>query len=116
MPPNKFSEAKIQAALEVVNSDQFKDLLPSQIVPSLTDQGLYSACESSLYWLLRRPNQLAHRRLERMAQKCSRPRALVATRLDQVYCWDIRYLPTEVRGNYFYFYLVADLSSLGIVG
>ncbi len=29
VPPNKLSEAERQAALEVVNSDQFKDLPPS---------------------------------------------------------------------------------------
>ena len=49
VPPNKFSEAERQAALEVVNSDQFKDLPPSQIVPRLADQGLYVASESTLY-------------------------------------------------------------------
>lgn len=115
-PPNKFSEAERQAALEVVNSDQFKDLPPSQIVPRLADQGLYVASESTLYRLLREAGQLTHRRLERVAQKRSKPRALVATGPDQIYCWDISYLPTEVRGIYFYLYLFVDLFSRRIVG
>ena len=51
-----------------------------------------------------------------MAQKRSKPRALVATGPDQVYCWDISYLPTEVRGMYFYLYLFMDLFSRKIVG
>ena len=63
VPPNKFSEAERQAALEVVNSDEFKDLPPSQIVPRLADQGLYVASESTLYRLLREAGQLTHRRL-----------------------------------------------------
>ena len=116
VPPNKLSEAERQAALEVVNSDEFKDLPPSQIVPRLADQGLYVASESTLYRLLRETGQLRHRRLERVAQKRSKPRALVATGPDQIYCWDISYLPTEVRGTYFYLYLFVDLFSRRIVG
>lgn len=114
--PNKFSEAERQAALELINSDEFKDLPPSQIVPRLADQGLYVASESTLYRLLREAGQLTHRRLERVAQKRSKPRALVATGPDQIYCWDISYLPTEVRGLYFYLYLFVDLFSRRIVG
>ena len=98
VPPNKLSEAERQAALEVLNSDEFKDLPPSQIVPRLADQGRYVASESTLYRLLREVGQGTHRRLERVAHKRSRPRALVASGPDQIYCWDITYLPTEVRG------------------
>ena len=116
VPPNKLSEAERQAALELINSEQFKDLPPSQIVPRLADQGLYVASESTLYRLLREVGQLSHRRLERVANKRSRPRALVATGPDQIYCWDISYLPTEVRGIYFYLYLFVDLFSRKIVG
>ena len=116
VPANKFSPAERQAALALMNSDQFKDLPPSQIVPRLADQGLYVSSESTLYRLLREVGQLAHRRLERVAQKRSKPRALVATGPDQVYCWDISYLPTEVRGMYFYLYLFMDLFSRQIVG
>ena len=36
---NKLSKAERQAALELINSDEFKDLPPSQIVPRLADQG-----------------------------------------------------------------------------
>jgi putative transposase len=40
----------------------------------------------------------------------------MATGPDQVYCWDISYLPTAVRGIYFYLYLFVDLFSRQIVG
>ena len=89
MLPNKLSEAERQAALELLNSEQLKDLPQSQIVPRLADQGIYVASESTLYRLLRKVGQGTHRRLERVAQKRSKPRALVATGPDQVYCWDI---------------------------
>jgi transposase InsO family protein len=33
-----------------------------------------------------------------------------------VFCWDITYLPTQVRGQHFYLYLFEDLFSRKIVG
>ena len=53
-PANQLSEAERQAALDMLNSDEFKDLPPSQIVPRLADRGKYVASESTLYRLLRR--------------------------------------------------------------
>lgn len=115
-PPNKLSDAEREAALGVLNSAEYKDLPPSQIVPRLADQGLYLASESTLYRLLRQAGQLTHRRIERAPQKRSKPRALVATQPDQIYCWDITYLPTQVRGTFFYLYLFVDLFSRKVVG
>ena len=115
-PANKLSQAERDVAMQIVNGDEFKNLPPSQIVPRLADQGRYVASESTLYRLLHRAGQTAHRRLERVPHKRSKPRALTATQPDQIYCWDITYLPTQVRGNYFYLYLFVDLFSRKIVG
>ena len=115
-PTNKLSDAERQLAMAVLNSEEFKDLPPSQIVPCLADLGRYVASESTLYRLLRQAGQLGHRRVERAPQKRSKPRALVATRPDQIYCWDITYLPTQVRGQFFYLYLFVDLFSRKVVG
>lgn len=116
VPANKLSDAERSVAMEILNSNQFKDLPPSQIVPRLADQGRYVASESTLYRLLREAGQLTHRRPERLAHKRTKPRALMATAPNQIYCWDISYLPTEVRGIYFYLYLFVDLFSRQIVG
>ena len=115
-PPNKLTETERRAALAMLNSQAYKDLPPSQIVPRLADQGLYLASDSTLYRLLRQAGQLAHRRLERVPQRRSKPRALVATQPDTIYCWDITYLPTQVRGLFFYLYLFVDLFSRKVVG
>ena len=115
-PANKLSDAERSAALGVLNSAQFKDLPPSQIVPRLADKGQYVASESTLYRLLHQAGQMAHRRIERPPQKRSKPRALVATQPDQIYCWDITYLPSQLRGAYFYLYLFVDIFSRKIVG
>lgn len=115
-PPNKLREDERQAVMATLNSEAFKDLPPSQIVPRLADSGVYVASESTMYRMLRQEGQLAHRRSERAPQKRSKPRALVATRPDQILCWDITYLPTQVRGQHFYLYLFEDLFSRKIVG
>ena len=115
-PANKLSDAERSAALDVLNSEEFKDLPPSQIVPRLADKGQYVASESTLYRLLHQAGQMAHRRVERPPHKRSKPRSLVATQPDQIYCWDITYLPTQLRGAYFYLYLFVDVFSRKIVG
>ena len=88
-PANKLREDERQVVMATLNSEAFKDLPPSQVVPRLADSGVYVASESTMRRLLRQEGQLAHRRSERAAQKRSRPRALAATGLDQVFCWDI---------------------------
>ena len=87
-------------------------------MPRLADQGQYVASESTLYRLLREAGQMTHRRLERVPRKVSKPRALVATQDDQIYCWDITYLPQQARGSfvYLYLYLFVDVFSRKIVG
>ena len=115
-PHNKLREEERQGVMDILNSEAFKHLPPSQIVPRLADRGVYMASESTMYRLLRQRGQLAHRRSERAVQKRSKPRALVATGPDQVFCWDITYLPTQVRGQHFYLYLFEDLFSRKIVG
>jgi putative transposase len=115
-PANKLSEAERRAAMAVLNGEEFKNLPPSQIVPRLADQGRYVCSESTLYRLLHQAGQMTHRRLERVPHKRSKPRALTATQPDQIFCWDITYLPTCVRGCYFYLYLFVDLFSRKIVG
>ena len=88
--------------LMVENSDEFGHLPPSQIVPRLVDRGQYIASESTFYRVLRAENQLRHRHAERPMQPRRKPRALTATAPDQLFSWDITYLPTQVKGIYFY--------------
>jgi transposase InsO family protein len=116
VPPNKFSPTERDAVMRVLNSCEFKDMPPSQIVPRLADAGQYVASESTMYRLLHEVAQTTHRRLERVPSKVSKPRALVATQPDQVFCWDITYLPAPVRGMHFYLYLFVDIFSRKIVG
>jgi len=115
-PRNRLSALERQQVLAVVNSDEFGHLPPSQIVPRLADQGQYIASESTFYRVLSAQGQLRHRGAERPRQKRGKPRALRATAPDQLFSWDITYLPTLVLGIYFYLYLFLDIFSRKIVG
>lgn len=114
-PAHKLSLLERATLLAVANSAEFGHLPPSQIVPRLADQQRYIASESTFYRVLRAENQLAHRRPERVAHKRSKPRAACATQPNQLFTWDITYLPTTVHGLYFYLYLFLDVFSRKIV-
>ena len=49
IPSNKLSDSDRQAILDVCNEPRFASLPPSQIVPTLLDEGIYHASESSFY-------------------------------------------------------------------
>ena len=115
-PSNQLSERERIHLLAVANSAEFGHLSPSQIVPRLADRGEYLACESTFYRVLKAKNQLMHRRAERPAHPRAKPRALRATAPNRLYPWDITYLPTPIRGLYFYLYLFLDVFSRKIVG
>jgi len=115
-PSNRLSVVERGQLLAVANCAEFANLPPSQIVPRLVDQGIYLASESTFYRVLKEEKQLSHRGAERPAQTRSKPRALAATAPGQLYSWDITYLPTPVKGVYFYLYLFMDIFSRKIVG
>ena len=114
-PPNKLSAAERQEVLEVLSSPTYRDLSPNQIVPRLADQGIYLASEATMYRLLREEALLAHRERSRPAV-LRRPQQRLATGPNQLWSWDITYLPTPVRGSFFYLYLILDVWSRKIMG
>ena len=115
VPTNKLSSEEEAKIMEVINSLKYRDLAPSQIVPSLADEGQYLASESTLYRLLRKAKQLRHRQ----SSKPRRKRKVNSHAADgplQVWSWDITYLRSCVRGQYYYLYLILDVWSRKIVG
>lgn len=114
-PANAFTPAERAKVLEVVNSPEYRDLPPKQVVPRLADAGQYVGSESTIYRILRAEGQSTHRGR-------AKPRTVrtvdehVATAANQVWSWDITYLLSSVRGRFFYLYLVEDVWSRRIVG
>lgn len=116
VPVNKLSEAECEHILSVINTGEFAALAPAQIVPILAERGVYLASESTIYRILRQAQQLNHRQSSRVGQPRSRPKARCATGPNQCYSWDISYLTTAIKGQYYYLYLVLDIYSRLIVG
>lgn len=108
-PGNKLSDAERARLLDIANSPEMRDLSPKQIVPALADRGEYVASESTFYRVLREEKQLAHRAPSR--PPVAKPKARVATGPNQVWSWDITYLRTAVRGQFYYLYLAVDVWS-----
>jgi transposase InsO family protein len=114
-PANKLSIKERQQIIEISNSNEYCHLPPCQIVPRLADQGCYVASESSFYRVLGEHKLLKHRQRSR-PRSHSKPKELVAYQPNQVWSWDVTYLPTTVRGMFYYLYCVTDIYSRKIVG
>jgi len=115
-PANQLSALERQQILAIANSAEFGHLPPSQIVPRLADRGSYIASESTFYRVLKAEKMLQYRRAEKPRKPRSKPRALFATQPNQLFSWDITYLPTEIKGVYFYLYMFIDIFSRKVVG
>lgn len=114
VPVNKLSAEERQEILEIANSPVFRSLPPSQIVPALADQGRYLASESSFYRIFREANQQHHRGRSDKPQR--KPLSThCATGPNQVWCWDITWLPGPARGVFYYLYLILDLYSRKVI-
>jgi len=113
-PAHKLSEQERQRVLEVCHEPRFADLPPAQIVPRLADEGVYLASESSFYRILRAAQEQHHRGRAK-APHASAPQRHVAHGPNEVWSWDITYLPSRVRGMFFYLYAVIDLYSRKLV-
>lgn len=113
-PANKLSSEEREKVIAVATSPEFRDQSPKQIVPTLADQDTYVASESTFYRVLREEKMMKHRASSQPPR--NRPRALTASGPNQVYSWDITYLPGPIRGAFFYLYLFMDVYSRKIVG
>ncbi len=76
----------------------------------MADQGIYLGSESTMYRILRELKINIHRQSSLPAKKHS-PDPLIANAPNQLWSWDITYLPSTVRGRFFYLYMVMDLYS-----
>ncbi|WP_397378583.1 IS3 family transposase [Paenibacillus sp. YYML68] len=114
-PSHKLSEVERQQIIEVVNQPAYKSLPPSQIVPRLADEGVYMASESTFYRVMHAHGQQHHR--GRSKKPVSKPlTSHCAVAANQVWMWDITWLPGPVKGLFYYLYLILDLFSRKIVG
>ena len=70
----------------------------------------------AFYRILHEADEQHHRGRSRKPCKHERPEGFCATGPNQVWTWDITWLPTFVRGMFFYLYMIVDVFSRKIVG
>jgi len=114
-PTNSLSVEEQETVLSIANSPTFRNLSPHQIVPTLADQGVYVASESSFYRILNEEQLNTHRSASKPSTH-KKPTEHKATAPNEVWSWDITYLKAPVLGTFFYLYMIVDVFSRKIVG
>lgn len=112
---HKLSFTEQEEIIKISTSKEYMDFSPWIIVSKLADLGIYVASESSFYKVLKERKLLAHRSKSKPASR-EKPLALVAHGPNEIWSWDITYLKTLVRGQFYYVYLMMDIWSRKIVG
>jgi putative transposase len=116
LPAHTLSAQEREQILRIANEPRFAALPPARIVPTLADEGVYIASESSFSRVLRAHGQTRHRGRARAPRRARPPTTHVATAPRQVWTWDMSFLPTQVAGVWCYLYLILDVYSRKIVG
>jgi putative transposase len=118
-----YARGEGQRILLTCNQLEYASLPLGQILPALTDQGLYNSCEEdcifcsegSFYSLLHAHGQVQRCGRARPPQEPKPVPRLRAAEANQVWSWDITYLPTTVREIWLYLHLAIDVSSRKVV-
>jgi putative transposase len=115
LPAHALTELEQAHVVRLANSPEYRDLAPEQIVARLADKGQYVCSERSFDRILHAHHRHQHRERARPATH-AKPREYVAHGPNQVMTWDITYLPSGVRGQYYYLYMFLDIWSRRIMG
>lgn len=115
-PRNKLSEQERQAVLDTCNQPMYQSAAPAFIVADQLDRGRYLASESTVYRILRANEQMNHRGRQQAPKPKGPATTHTANGPNQLWCWDITWLPGPARGTWYYLYLIMDVFSRKIVG
>jgi putative transposase len=116
VPKNKLSDAERRAVIDICSVEEFASSPPSQIVPRLADRGTYLASESTFYRILKADGLLHHRGRDKPKGSLKKPTSYTANLPNEVWSWDISYMTSLVRGQFYYLYMIEDIYSRKIVG
>jgi putative transposase len=113
--PRALSEQEQKEILEILHSDRFVDVSPTEVWAVLLDEGRYLGSTSTFYRLLRCASGTRERRKQATHPAKVKPE-LVATGPNQVWSWDITKLRGPTKGSWFYLYVIMDIYSRYVVG
>jgi transposase-like protein len=113
--PNGLSSSERQQILDLLHSEEFVEDTPYQVVSKLLDRGEWLCSVSSMYRVLSDSREVQDRRNQRRHPKYEKP-IIQATAPRQLWCWDITRLPAEIKGKYYFLYVMIDVFSRYVVG
>lgn len=114
-PSNALTVPEKTAVLAELNSVRFADQTPYEVYPQLLDEGRYLCSLRSMYRFLAE-NQAVHDRRDQLRHPVRPAPQVIACHPNHVWVWDITLLPSTIKYQCFYLYLVLDLFSRFIVG
>ena len=86
-PAHALSAQEKETLLRVANESRFADMPPARIVPTLADEGVYLASESSFHRVLRAHGQNQQRGRAKAPRPSKPPTTHMATAPRQLWCW-----------------------------
>jgi putative transposase len=101
-PSNKLSDDERVRIVQTINQPEFANLPPGVIVPMPADRELFIGSESTIHRAMKVAKQFCHRGKARRPSH-NRPKAFTATGPNEIWCWDITWMPAAAKGHYFYF-------------
>jgi transposase InsO family protein len=114
--PRKLPSGVVEAEYRTANLERFADQTPEQVVATLAGESTYLASASTVYRVLRARNAVNRRQDSKTPVRNNQPEQRIATAPNQVWTWDITWLTTEVKGIWFYAYVIMDIFDRSVVG
>jgi len=114
-PQNALNQAEKQVVLDLLHSERFVDKTPYEVFNTLIDEGQYYCRVRTMYRFLEEREESTARRRQRKHRNAVKPE-LMATKVNEVWSWDITKLLGENRLEYYYLYVIIDIYSRYVVG
>jgi len=108
------TEDEEKMALQILNSDRFRDTSPGEVYAVLLDEGNRICSERTMYRILARQGMTKERR--QSAPRHYKKPELLATKPNELWSWDITKLKGPTKWTYYYLYKIIDVFSRNVVG
>ena len=113
--PRRLTESEEQEIIAICCSEEYRDKNMYKIHASLLDKGIYKASVRTFYRIMKKNGLTNNRTNTKPARKKIKPPTKTAKKSNQIWCWDITWLPQNVRGFFYYAYVIIDIWDRRIV-
>jgi putative transposase len=112
--PRRLTVDEEKLALQILNSERFRDTAPGEVYAVLLDEGNHICSERTMYRILARHGMTIERR--QSAPRNYKKPELLATKPNELWSWDITKLKGPTKWTYYYLYKIIDVYSRNVVG